>query len=116
VIHAARYAGNDPVDRTGHGAALLEYAEWAMITVPSRGVLAPSDDRSFQIIQAIATRYLGYQRASRAFNVALASVKDVSVASALESAENERRSISDDAYYYAGLACGLVLAAFAAGE
>jgi hypothetical protein len=116
VIHAAQQAGNDPVDRIGHAAALQEYAEWALVHVPSRGVLSPAEDRAYQIIQGIATRHLRYQQASRAFTVALASVKDISLASALESAENERRSISDDAYYYAGLACGLTLAAFARGE
>ena len=116
VIDAARAAGNDSVDRKGHAGALQEYAEWAIISVASRGVLAPSDDRSYQIIQAIATRHLGYQRASRAFSLALENLTDVAIASALESAENERRAISDSAYYYAGLACGLTLAALATGE
>jgi hypothetical protein len=55
----------DPADRTGHDAALVDLARWALVRVPSKGVLAPDEPHAFTAIQDIArdrdvsTKHLG---------------------------------------------------------
>ena len=110
VIHAARHAPYDPVDRAGHDAALLELGRWALVYVPSRGVLAPSEDHAYKAIQEVAVRHLEYGQARAAFRKALQSIESIEQRSEVESAQNWLQSESDDAYYYAGLACGITLA------
>ena len=115
VIYAAKHVADEPVNRAGEAAALEALAEWALITVPARGVLAPTDPDAYARIQTVAQDRLGYKNASRAFRAALARVEDASTCDAIETAENRLRSIGDTAYYYAGLACGLTLAHLASG-
>ena len=58
LIHAAKQALHDSVDRTGHDAALADFGQWALIRVPTQGVLAPDDSHAFTAIQEIAKRHL----------------------------------------------------------
>lgn len=110
VIHAARVALYDDVDRTGHDAAVRELGQWALVQVPSRGVLAPSTDDAYKAIQDVATRHLQYRKARASFTNAVRAIESTAVRSDVESAQNWLQSESDTAYYYAGLACGITLA------
>jgi hypothetical protein len=110
VIHAARHAPPDPVDRTGHDAALRDLGRWALVYVPSNGVLAPCEDDAYKAIQEIATRHLQYRKARAAWSKALRAIDSSEQRNEVESAQNWMQSVSDDAYYYAGLACGITLA------
>jgi hypothetical protein len=109
VIHAARHARAD-TDRSGHDAVLTELARWALVSVPSRSVLAPADDHAYKSIQEAAMRHLQYGDARQALRKALSSVESLERRDAIESAQNWVQLVSDDAYYYAGLACGVTLA------
>jgi hypothetical protein len=120
LIHAARLSaadtGVDLADRIGHASALEEFAAWAIVNVPARGILAPREGTAFTAIQAIAARHLGYADASQAFRRAIKAVGDAEVRNEVESAANHVQSITDDAYYYAGLASGVVMIAIGKGE
>ena len=120
VIHAARHglasAGIETAERIGHASALEELSAWAMVSVPARGVLAPRADADFRSIQAIASRHLRYADASQAFQRALKSAGALPAVYEIESTANHLRSVDDDAYYYAGLASGLVLMTLGKGE
>lgn len=110
VILAASHAPYDPVDRTGHDAALRELGHWALVYVPSHGVLVPSEDYAYKAIQDVATRHLQYGKARAAWSKALRAIEPIEQRSEIESAQNWMQSESDNAYYYAGLACGITLA------
>jgi len=110
IIEAARHAPHDPTDRTGHDQVLEELSQWALVYVPSRGVLAPSDESAYKFIEGAAVRYLEYGDARRAFQDALQAVASADERNLIEEAHNRLQTESDDAYYYAGLACGVTLA------
>jgi hypothetical protein len=110
LIYAARHAPGEPADRTGHDAVIADLGHWALSRVASRGVLAPADDDAYKAIEAIAVRHLGYADARTAVRNALESIGPLERFDEIESAHNWLRSVSDDAYYYAGLACGVTLA------
>ena len=110
IIQAAKHvATHDTTARSGHALALEELSAWAILNVPVRGVLAPQDDAAFRAIQAIAARHLGYADASQAFRRALKGLGNTDARHEIEATANHLQSISDDAYYYAGLACGITL-------
>jgi hypothetical protein len=110
VIHAARLAPDDPVDRAGHDAALSELGQWALVYVPSHGVLAPAEDDAYTAIQKVAVRHLQYGKARASWSKALRAIESIELRSEVESSQNWMQSESDNAYYYAGLACGITLA------
>ena len=98
VIHAARHASSDAVDSNGHAAVLTDLGRWALVTVPSRGVLAPADDAAYKIIQESAVRHLRYGEARQALRNALLCLKSLEQRDGIESAQNllpdsERRRI-----------------------
>jgi hypothetical protein len=100
---------DEPVDRTGHGEALADFGQWALIRVPSQGVLAPDDSHAFKAIQEIAKRHLQLDVARAEVKEALSAIESFEVRDPIESAYNHLQSVYDDAYYYAGLACGITL-------
>jgi hypothetical protein len=110
IVEAAEQTAAQTDNRKEHAAALAAFGEWALTTVPARGVLAPASDADYQAIEKIADRHLKFDVASRAFRNALAVVRSSTNVDELESAENWVRAVSDNAYYYAGLAAGVVLA------
>lgn len=113
VIEAARHAGHQ-ADFAGHDGMLEELGHWAVLYVPANGVLAPTDDAAFNIIERGAGRYLHYAAARKALGAAVRAVESSEQRGAIEEAQNWVQSESDNAYYYAGLACGLSLAELAA--
>jgi hypothetical protein len=113
IIEAAAKEPADASPRNGHAAALAVLGRWALQRVPARGVLAPDGDVDYRAIEDVAGRYLRFRVATRALREMLAVAKAGGVASKvdeIESAANWVRSISDNAYYYAGLASGVVFA------
>ena len=107
LIHAAKHAPHDPVDRSGHDAALAGLGQWALVRVLAQGVLAPNDSHSFTAIDDIAKRHLELDVARAEVKNALSAIVSIEVRDPIESAYNHLRSVYDDAYYYAGLVCGI---------
>jgi hypothetical protein len=109
LIRAAKEAPHDPVDCTGHDAALADFGQWALVRVPTQGILAPDDPHAFTAIQEIAKRHLQLDVARAEVKEALSAVESFQTRDRLESAYNHLQSVYEDAYYYAGLACGITL-------
>jgi hypothetical protein len=114
IIAAAHQAAAGSDEHKGHSAALAAFGKWALTAVPTRGVLAPSTAPDHRAIEAIAVRHLNFRAARRAVQNARAVMKGCAGLNDLESAENCAGAVSDIAYYYAGLAAGIVLAELAA--
>ena len=109
LIHAVKQAPHDPADRTGHDATLRDLGLWARIRVPSEGLLAPEGPHAFNAIEHIANRHLRLGEARAAVTQALSLIDTFETRDAIESAYNHVQSVSDVAYYYAGLASGVTL-------
>jgi hypothetical protein len=96
----------------GHARALADLADLATRKVPSRGIFDPavrSEHDLFAAIEAIADAHLNYGNARTALRVALdAAGLPLERRDDLERAMLELQSVSDTAYFYAGLAFGLV--------
>jgi hypothetical protein len=110
IIEAAERTAADSDNHKGHAAALAAFGRWALVAVPARGVLAPSTDPDYRAVEAIADEHLSFRAARRAVQNAREIMKDCAGLDDLETAENLARAVSDNAYYYAGLAVGVVLA------
>ena len=97
-------------DRPGEAAALRAFGELALMQVPSRGVLAPNEDELYDAIDRIARKHLGLRRPQKEFYRATNTVEPFTKRDEIESAANHFRTVSDLAYFYAGLAFGVTLA------
>jgi hypothetical protein len=110
VVHASR----EECPR-GHADALAELTTLALRKVPSRGIFDPAvrgEDDLFTAIDAVAERHLQlgdarteWRRALEAAELSFDRRDDV------EQAALRVRSVSDTAYFYAGLAFGLAFLA-----
>lgn len=96
----------------GHASALRELLGVALAKVPARGVFDPTcrgDDELFAAIEHVALGHLELEGARRTWRIAIdAAELDVERRDLVESAALEVQTASDTAYYYAGLAFGLV--------
>jgi hypothetical protein len=112
IIHAAIHAEkHDPrVERDGEADALAELGRLAGLVVPARGVLVPADSDLYKRIGDIATAHLGFAKAKANLRSAVKSVEDATHRDAIESAHIHVMTISETAYYYAGLAWGVTFA------
>ena len=106
VIHAA--ARECP---KGHARALRELSALAVDKAPARGIFDPAvrgEPELFQAIDRIAARHLGRARARAGWKRAVRRARlDLEARDRIERAAVEAQSISDTAYFYAGLAFGL---------
>jgi hypothetical protein len=95
----------------GHAGALRDLAALAMTKVPSRGIFDPSsrgEQELFTAIEVIANRHLGRTRARAAWRSALRRGNlELHARDRIERAALQAESVSDTAYFYAGLAFGL---------
>lgn len=96
----------------GHAEALAALTNVALRKVPARGVFDPGaqgEHDLFVDIEAVARSHLELSAAEAAWRVALASA-DLSIErrDAIERAAVQVQTSSDTAYFYAGLAFGLV--------
>jgi hypothetical protein len=96
----------------GHAQALVELTALALRKVPARGIFDPTlrDDQDvFAAIEAVANTHLQFSEARAACRAALdAANLDFTQRDAIERAVLQAQTISDSAYFYAGLAFGLV--------
>ena len=95
----------------GHAGALRDLTTLAMAKVPSRGIFDPSargEQELFTAIEVIANRHLGRKQARVAWRTAMRHANlELAAQDRLERAALEAQSVSDTAYFYAGLAFGL---------
>ena len=95
----------------GHAGALRDLTALAMAKVPSRGIFDPSargEQELFTAIEVIANRHLGRTRARAAWRSALRRANlELHARDRIERAALQAESVSDTAYFYAGLAFGL---------
>jgi hypothetical protein len=105
VIAAAAVAGDK-----GHASALCAFGRLALVEVPGRGVLAPCNPGVQRAIEELARAHLGMDDARKELRDALAEVEPFARRDAIESAHNHVGSVSDETYFYVGLAYGITLA------
>ena len=95
----------------GHARALRDLTSLAVRKVPARGIFDPSargDDELFTAIEVIANRHLGRARARASWKAAMRGAQlEFATRDSLERAALSVQSVSDTAYFYAGLAFGL---------
>jgi hypothetical protein len=107
IVHAA-----EAECPRGHAQALTELVALALRKVPARGILDPTvrgDHDLFTAIESVANAHLRFGHARSACRAALdAADLDLEARDAIERAALEAQSVSDSAYFYAGLAFGLV--------
>jgi hypothetical protein len=98
----------------GHAETLRAMTTLALRKVPARGVFDPTvndEDALFAAIDAIATAHLALAEARRRWRKALANAGlDVDRRDGIEQAALEVQTVSDTAYFYAGLGFGLAYA------
>jgi hypothetical protein len=112
LIEAAEHAREDAEGRDirGAGSALREFGRLALWALPIHGVFVPNNDDVSLIIQRVAKNYLDWEKARSEVRVALDRVGAFELRDRIETAENDLRAVSDEAYFYAGLAFGVTLA------
>jgi hypothetical protein len=96
----------------GSAKALRAFGELAAREVPGRGVFAADHPELYQAIEDVANRHLGMARPRKDFSKATDMVLDAELRERLQVTANELQSISDQAYFYAGLAFGVTLSRF----
>lgn len=97
-------------DRRREGRALRAFGQLARVQIPARGVFAPTEDELYRAIDAVAVKHLGLRRASDSFRAALTRVEPFDTRDAIAAAANHLRTISEGAYFDAGLAFGVTFA------
>jgi hypothetical protein len=95
----------------GHADALQDLMTLALRKVPSRGIFDPAargEDDLFSAIEAVARDHLELTDARASWRAALeAAALDLDRRDDLERAALQVQTVSDTAYFYAGLAFGL---------
>ena len=98
----------------GHGAALAEFTSLALRKVPSRGIFDPAargEPDLFAAVEAVARRHLGLTSARKALRHSFEAARlPFEQQDGIEQAVQQVQGISETAYFYAGLAFGLVFA------
>lgn len=112
LINAAKLSGTDAegADIGGAPDALREFGTLASRTLPIHGVFVPNNPSICAEIVRVSKAHLGLDEARREVEKALKVVEAFEHRDPIESAYNHLRSVEDEAYYYAGLAVGIVLA------
>lgn len=96
---------------SGHAEALRELTELALTKVLSRGIFDPTwrgEDELFAAIESVAQAHFDLADARTAWRAALqAAAIGIDARDQVERAALQVQSVSDTAYFYAGLAFGL---------
>lgn len=96
----------------GQAAAIRELIALALAKVPSRGIFDPTtrgEDELFGAIDAVAEAYLELRQARTSWRAALRrSGLALPDRDRVEGAAHQVQGVYDTAYYYTGLAFGLV--------
>lgn len=111
LIQAAAHAGNDADRRELRTAAegLRDYGVLAVWVLPVHGLFVPNAEQVSGLIEQVAKRHFGLADTRRKLRDALGVVESFEQREAIESAINEVHLASDAAYFYAGVAFGVVL-------
>ena len=111
LIKAAKHAGKDAegADIGGAPEALRGFGALASRALPIYGVFVPNNPDICVEIERISKAHLGLDQARREFRKRKV-VEAFEQRNAIESAHTQLRTVEDEAYYYAGLAFGIVLA------
>ena len=114
LIQAAKYAGEDAEGRDIRGTAdaLREFGTLALWALPIYGLFVPNNNDVCMVVERVAKEHLGFDEARREFREALKVVGLFEHRDPIESAHNHVMGVSDNAYFYAGLAFGVTLAEF----
>jgi|SRR5689334_24041483 len=95
----------------GHAQALQELTALALHKVPARGIFDPAargEDELFAAIDSVARAHLELADARASWRTALDALNvDLDRRDEIERAALQVQSVSDTAYFYAGLAFGL---------
>jgi hypothetical protein len=95
----------------GHAEALLELTALALRKVPSRGIFDPAargEQDVFTAIESVARAHLELARARSAWRTAVKRARlPLQRRDRIERAALQVQTVSDTAYFYAGLAFGL---------
>jgi hypothetical protein len=84
------------------------------VTIPTRGVFAPTDQEDlYRAIENAAREHLGLNMAREEITKALDGVAEFNDRDAIETAYNAFLDVSERAYFFAGLAFGVTMASFA---
>ena len=112
LIDAAEHAREDAAGRDISGAAqaLREFGQLAVWALPIHGVFVPNNRNVIMIVERVATQHLDWDEAKSEVREALKAIESFAERDPIESAENHLRAVSDEAYFYAGLAFGVTLA------
>src|SRR5262245_1472968 len=98
----------------GHGETLREMIDMALRLMPARGIFDPAaagEHEVYAAIEHIAKAHLGLSRSRTRWNKALDAARlELAVRDNIDEARVCLQDKSDSAYYYAGLAFGLVFA------
>lgn len=97
-------------DRIPQANALREFGIHAVTAVLTHGVFAPNDEHTTIVVERAAKEHFGMRIAQNAFREAIRTVEPFAARDEIASACNHVRSISEEAYFYAGLAFGITLA------
>ena len=96
----------------GHADALRDLTSLAMTKVPARGIFDPTsrgEHDLFAEIDGIASRHLGMGPARATWRRAIRQARlELETRDRVEHAAQQVQGVSDTAYFYAGLAFGLV--------
>ena len=93
----------------GAARALREFGSLAWWAVPIYGVFVPNDDEVSIVVERVAAQHLGLEQARAEFRTAVASIEPFDQRDAIESAHGHVRSVTEEAYFYAGLAFGVTM-------
>jgi hypothetical protein len=117
LIEAAEHSGEDAQGRGIRGAAraLREFGQLAQWALPIHGVFVASNEDVSTAVERVAKQHLDWEAARREVRQALDAVASFDQRDPIESAQNHLRAVSDEAYFYAGLAFGVTLANLANG-
>jgi hypothetical protein len=112
LIEAAKRSGVDTegADISGVPEVLREFGGLARWAIPVHGVFVPNNEVLVRLAERMARERLNMQDAKREFEEALKSISDFHQRDAIETAVNHILSVSDEAYFYAGVAFGITLA------
>jgi hypothetical protein len=112
LIRAVEEHGRDAEGRDikGTARALREFGVLALWALPICGVFVPNDDQISVVVDRVAAEHLGLEEARSDFREAMAKVENFDRRDAIESAHNQIRSVSEEAYFYTGLAFGITIA------
>lgn len=96
----------------GHAPALAAFTALAFRQVPARGLFDPGirdEPDLFAAIEAVAVKHLELGKARTGFRQALKEARlPFEQADEVEQAAQQVQAVTDTAYFYAGLAFGLV--------